>query len=186
MPAENKSVAFDLSALGDTLDQQISSGATEKPFLQNLTKATLKEFSLNRQTDVRQNRQEPEKKFYAITLRIKTEYEYGEGDDKQLYTSYDNYSGLRAYAKLDENGEPILDDSGNPEIERFWAGNPEGNYVSYFSLLLKAAQDFDSNIKTYQDFFKFLSEERQCLIRSEQTSFGNQEKKTKQVIKEFI
>lgn len=193
MPAENKSVAFDLSALGDVLDQQIGGGGNDKPFLQSLTKATLKEFSLNRQEDIRENRKkqdssQPPKKFYAITLRTKIEYMYdnGDGNGEQLYTSYDNYSGLRAYPKLDESGEPVLDANGNPVIERFWAGNAEGNYVSYFSLLLKAAQDFDDSIKTYQDFFKFLSQERQCLIRSEQTGFGNQDKKTKQVIKEFI
>ena len=54
---ENKSVAFDLSALGDTLEQQINAVSSEKPFLENLTKATLKEFALNRQLDIRENRE---------------------------------------------------------------------------------------------------------------------------------
>ena len=100
--------------------------------------------------------------------------------------SYDNYGGLRAYPKVDENNEPVLDANGNPVIERFWAGNPDGNFASYFSLLLKTAQDYDSTIRTYQDFFKFLGEERQCLIKSEKTSFGGRGETIKQVIKEFI
>ena len=159
---ENKSVALDLSALGDTLEQQISAVQGEKPFLENLTKATLKEFALNRQLDIRENREKENnvvKKYYAITLRLKVEYEHEVDGEKQTYVSYDNYGGLRAYPKVDENNEPIMDANGNPVIERFWAGNPDGNFASYFSLLLKTALDYDSTFKTYQDFFKFLGEE---------------------------
>ena len=186
---ENKSVAFDLSALGDTLEQQINAVSSEKPFLENLTKATLKEFALNRQLDIRENREKENnivKKFYAITLRLKVEYEHEVDGETQTYVSYDNYGGLRAYPKVDEHNEPIMDENGNPVIERFWAGNPDSNCASYFSLLLQTAQDYDPTIKTYQDFFKFLGEERQCLIKSEKTSFGGRKETIKQVIKEFI
>ena len=121
---ENKSVAFDLSALGDTLEQQINAVSSEKPFLENLTKATLKEFALNRQLDIRENREKENnivKKFYAITLRLKVEYEHEVDGETQTYVSYDNYGGLRAYPKVDEHNEPIMDEPENvqPEIPVF-------------------------------------------------------------------
>ena len=181
---KNAAVDLDLSGMGDKINQDIqSSGDSEdKPIIETPLLAQVKEISLKRDTELKFNQNDSSKKFYKIRLIVTTEFE----KDGEKISSKDAYGGLRFYPLLND-GAPVLDEHGQPILDRFWSNSATSDFASYFSKLLDAAQKYDDSITSYGSFFNFLKTQPKCKILTEFTSVGGRSKQTrKQVIKEFI
>lgn len=183
---QNEAVDIDLSALGkDKLNQSVSAEPQEKPVLDVPIEATVTGFKLQRDSELGFNKNDASKKFYKVRMYVQTSFEHPETGE--TVESSDAYGGLRFYPVADDNGNPILDANGQPQLDRFWSNSSNSNMASYFSKLLSRAQEFNPNIKSYQDFFEFLQSKPKCMILTEFTRFGNsQTTTTKQVIQNFI
>lgn len=183
---QNTAVDIDLSALGqDKLNQSISAEPQEKPILEVPTEATIVGIKLQRDGELKFNQNDASKKFYKVRVYVRTEFKHPETGE--VIESSDAYGGLRFYPVADEMGNPILDANGQPQLDRFWSNSATSQYASYFSKLLARAQEFNPDIKSYQDFFTFLQSKPKCMILTEFTRFGNSpQQTTKEVIQNFI
>lgn len=170
----NKNRSLDLSALGDAAKQSISAG--EKPILKTPVQGQIIGVDLQVQEVFRSNRDNPNQRFHPCLLKVKTKFTDPESNEE--VTSTDNYSGLRYYPKMDDNGELLLDANGDEVLDRFWSGDG-----SDFGKLLNAAQKANEKIVTYSDFFNYLLESPNCVI---ETQFRNNPQTNKQTHKEFI
>lgn len=184
--SQNTAVDIDLSALGeDKLNQSISAEPQEKPVLEVPTEATIVGIKLQRDGELKFNQNDASKKFYKVRVYVRTEFKHPETG--KTVESSDAYGGLRFYPVVDDAGNPILDVNGQPQLDRFWSNSASSQYASYFSKLLARAQEFNSDIKSYQDFFAFLESKPKCMILTEFTRFGNSpQQTTKEVIQNFI
>lgn len=183
---QNTAVDIDLSALGqDKLNQSISAEPQEKPILETPTEAVVIGIKLQRDGELKFNQNDASKKYYKVRAYVKTQFKHPETGE--MVESSDAYGGLRFYPVVDETGTPVLDASGQPQLDRFWSNSATSQYASYFSKLLARAQDFNQDIKSYQDFFAFLESKPKCMILTEFTRFGNSPNQTtKEVIQNFI
>ena len=183
---QNSAVDIDLSALGaDKLGQKINAEPDEKPVLEIPTEAVVTGIKLQRDAELKFNQNDASKKFYKVRVYVQTEFKHPETGE--TVTSSDAYGGLRFYPVSDEAGNPIFGPTGEPQLDRFWSNSATSQYASYFSKLLARAQEFDSNIKSYQDFFSFLQSKPKCMLLTEFTRFGNSpQQTTKEVIQKFI
>lgn len=183
---QNNAVDIDLSALGaDKLSQKISAEPDEKPVLDVPVEAVVTGVKLQRDAELKFNQNDASKKFYKVRVYVQTEFEHPETGEK--VESSDAYGGLRFYPVLDDAGNPVLGPTGEPQLDRFWSNSATSQFASYFSKLLAHAQEFDANIKSYQDFFTFLQNKPKCMLLTEFTRFGNSpQQTTKEVIQKFI
>lgn len=183
---QNAAVDIDLSSLGqDKLNQSINAEPQEKPVLEVPTEATVVGIKLQRDSELKFNQNDATKKFYKVRVYVKTEFEHP--TTGEIIESSDAYGGLRFYPVLDKSGNPVLDANGQPQLDRFWSNSANSDFASYFSKLLARAQDFNKDIKSYQDFFAFLQSKPKCMIVTEFTRFGNSPNQTtKEVIQNFI
>lgn len=182
---QNTAVDIDLSAVQDKLGQRISSKPDEKPVLEVPIEATVIGVRLQRDVELKFNQNDASKTFYKVRVYVQTEFKHPETGE--TITSSDAYGGLRFYPVSDESGKPVFGPTGEPQLDRFWSNSASSEYASYFSKLLAHAQEFNSDIKSYQDFFNFLQSNPKCMIKTEFTRFGNSPTQTtKQVIQEFI
>lgn len=176
----NANRSLDLSALGETATQSIA--ADEKPILAGPTKGEIinVDLTINDNT-LKSNKNDPDSKFYPCLLRVKTKFI--NPDNNEEYISNDNYSGLRFYPQLDQAGEVMVDQAGNPVLDRFWSGD-----ASFFGKLLKLVQEHDKSVVTYADFFSFMNNTpRECMIATEYANNpSNGTQVTKEVIKKFL
>lgn len=183
---QNTAVDIDLSSLGqDKLNQSINAEPQEKPILEVPTEATVVGIKLQRDSELKFNQNDASKKFYKVRVYVQTEFKHP--TTGEVIESSDAYGGLRFYPVLDEAGNPMLDATGQPQLDRFWSNSANSDFASYFSKLLSRAQDFNPDIKSYQDFFAFLQSKPKCMILTEFTRFGNSPNQTtKEVIQSFI
>lgn len=170
----NKNRSLDLSALGDAAKQSINAG--EKPVLKEPVRGQIVGVDLQVQDAFRSNRDNPEQRFHPCVLKVKTKFV--DPETKEEFTSTDNYSGLRFYPKMGENGQPMLDANGQEILDRFWNGDS-----SDFGKLLNSAQKQNDKIVTYDDFFKYLLSTPDCII---ETQFRNNPQTGAQTHKEFV
>lgn len=183
---QNSAVDIDLSALGqEKLNQSINAEPQEKPILEIPTEAVITGIKLQRDGELKFNQNDASKKFYKVRVYVRTEFKHPETGE--MIESSDAYGGLRFYPVADEAGNPILGPDGQPQLDRFWSNSATSQYASYFSKLLARAQEFNPDIKSYQDFFTFLQSKPKCMILTEFTRFGNSPNQTtKEVIQSFI
>lgn len=183
---QNSAVDIDLSALGqEKLNQSINAEPQEKPILEIPTDAVITGIKLQRDGELKFNQNDASKKFYKVRVYVRTEFKHPETGE--MIESSDAYGGLRFYPVADEAGNPILGPDGQPQLDRFWSNSATSQYASYFSKLLARAQEFNPDIKSYQDFFTFLQSKPKCMILTEFTRFGNSPNQTtKEVIQSFI
>lgn len=177
----SNNVTLDLSALGDAAQQSISGEQTEKPTIETPIVATTTGCSLKVITnDIKSNRDDPSKKYYNTSFMVTTKFTH----DGEEITSSDRYGGLRFYPLIGPDGVPATN-NGQPVLERFWAADGSKDTASAFAKLLHKVQQHDSNVKTFADFFKFMEEPHQVMLKTEFVSFGGKTTK-KQVIQSFI
>ena len=183
---QNTAVDIDLSSIqADKLNQSINAEPQEKPVLETPTEAVITGIKLQRDGELKFNQNDASKKFYKVRVYVQTKFKHPETGE--VIESSDAYGGLRFYPVADEMGNPILGPDGQPQLDRFWSNSANSQYASYFSKLLARAQEFNPNIKSYQDFFTFLGSNPKCLILTEFTRFGNSpQQTTKEVIQKFI
>ena len=183
---QNTAVDIDLSALGqDKLNQSISSEPQPKPVLDNPTEAVITGIKLQRDSELKFNQNDASKVYYKVRVYVQTEFKHPETGE--VIESSDAYGGLRFYPVTNDVGTPVLDASGQPQLDRFWSNSATSDYASYFSKLLARAREFNPDIKSYQDFFTFLQSKPKCIILTEFTRFGNsQNQTTKEVVQKFI
>lgn len=186
-----KNIGLNLDALGDVIDQQVgfaNSEPQEKPTLENPVEAEIlkTDFQLMTRQGLRTNANDPSKKYYNTVFAVTTHFKYNKIDENgkvvELETdSRDNYSGLRFFPKLNENGQPILLADGTPELERFWMGDKSA-FGRLFALVKKA----DPRVETYRDFFKFFAPGRKCTVKTEYTTSPDGKATKKQFIQSFL
>lgn len=182
---QNAAVDIDLSAVQDKLTQRIRAEPDEKPVLDTPVEATVTGVKLQRDVELKFNQNDASKKFYKVRVYVQTEFKHPETGE--TVTSSDAYGGLRFYPVSDEAGNPILGANGEPQLDRFWSNSANSQYASYFSKLLARAQEFNPDIKSYQDFFNFLQSKPKCMLLTEFTRFGNSPNQTtKEVIQKFV
>lgn len=182
---QNAAVDIDLSAVQDKLTQRISAEPDEKPVLDTPVEAIVTGVKLQRDVELKFNQNDASKKFYKVRVYVQTEFKHPETGE--IVTSSDAYGGLRFYPVSDEAGNPILGANGEPQLDRFWSNSANSQYASYFSKLLARAQEFNPDIKSYQDFFNFLQSKPKCMLLTEFTRFGNSPNQTtKEVIQKFV
>lgn len=182
---QNAAVDIDLSAVQDKLTQRISAEPDEKPVLDTPVEAIVTGVKLQRDVELKFNQNDASKKFYKVRVYVQTEFKHPETGE--TVTSSDAYGGLRFYPVSDEVGNPILGANGEPQLDRFWSNSANSQYASYFSKLLARAQEFNPDIKSYQDFFNFLQSKPKCMLLTEFTRFGNSPNQTtKEVIQKFV
>lgn len=182
---QNAAVDIDLSAVQDKLTQRISAEPDEKPVLDTPVEAIVTGVKLQRDVELKFNQNDASKKFYKVRVYVQTEFKHPETGE--TVTSSDAYGGLRFYPVSDETGNPILGANGEPQLDRFWSNSANSQYASYFSKLLARAQEFNPDIKSYQDFFNFLQSKPKCMLLTEFTRFGNSPNQTtKEVIQKFV
>ena len=182
---QNAAVDIDLSAVQDKLTQRISAEPDEKPVLDTPVEAIVTGVKLQRDVELKFNQNDASKKFYKVRVYVQTEFKHPETGEP--VTSSDAYGGLRFYPVSDEAGNPILGANGEPQLDRFWSNSANSQYASYFSKLLARAQEFNPDIKSYQDFFNFLQSKPKCMLLTEFTRFGNSPNQTtKEVIQKFV
>ena len=93
----------------------------------------------------------PEKKYLNTIFVIETEFTYkNDNGDMVEGKSRDNYGGLRYFVNIDESGNIIRDESGQPILERLWSGDGSG-----FGKLFALTQKYDPSVRSYSDFFNF-------------------------------
>lgn len=172
-------VNLDLSELAQ-VDQSISAGEkVEKPVLLKPVAATVIGADLKIRTgELKHNKDDVTKKYYEASFVVETKFT--NPADGEEFVSKDNYNGLRAYPKINENGEPIFDANGNPVLDRFWSGDK-----SAFGSLLALVQKTDDSVVTYGDFFNFFIQPRDCTVKTFFTTYNN-EQFSKEVIQSFI
>lgn len=175
-----KSAMLNLDALGDAANETVNFGSNDKPALTEEVEATIVNTELRRMNDVESYRDDPSKKFFKVVLSIETEFSYKEDGKTKTAHSRDNYSGLRYIPKMDDQGNILYDATGEPEFERFWLGE-----TSDCGKLMLVAQEYDSKIRSYSDFFNFVANHEKCVIMTEQRHMAG---KTidKEVIQRFI
>lgn len=184
--AKKKVMSLDLGNLDDFNDTIITNGTEEeKAELTEPTEAQVTNIDLLMNNELSFNQRDSSKKFFKCTLKVTVQYENPKTNE--MSTSTTNYGGMRFYPKLDQYGNPLYDEAGNPIKDYYWTNSANGKMVSYFTKLLTAAQECDSNINTFGKFFAFLQQQPKCMIQSEYTSFGGGPSKThKHVITEFL
>ena len=79
----------------------------------------------------------------------------------------------------------VVMNNGQPVLERFWTADGSKDTASAFAKLLYKVQQHDDKVQTFQDFFNFMNEKHQVMIKTEFTSFGGKTTK-KQIIQNFI
>lgn len=173
------SISLDLSALGEAGQQSIGPEAEDKPVLTNPISATIVGVDLRLNTNQLNNNKDDEtKKFYRAILTIETKFNHPE--TKEEVISKDNYSGLRYYPQIAEDGSIIKDDNGQPILDHFWVGDN-----SYCGKLLALVQSVDDKVLTYTDFFAFFTPGKMVTIKTEFPQFNGKVSK-KQVIQSFL
>lgn len=177
-----KSMSLNLDALGDAANQTVNMGSGEKPILKEEVEAVIIGTDFRLMNQLQSNQSDPSKKYFNTIFAIETKFSYkNEDGDMVEATSRDNYGGLRYFPKLDDNGQPIRDASGQPQLDRLWSGDG-----SAFGRLFLVVQEKDKTVRSYSDFFKFFAKEGiRCMIKTEETNYqGN--KNNKEVIQKFI
>ena len=177
-----KSMSLNLDALGDAANQTVNMGSGEKPILKEEVEAEIIGTDFRLMNQLQSNQSDPSKKYFNTIFAIETKFSYkNEDGDVVEATSRDNYGGLRYFPKLDDNGQPIRDASGQPQLDRLWSGDG-----SAFGRLFLVAQEKDKTVRSYSDFFKFFAKEGiRCMIKTEETNYqGN--KNNKEVIQSFL
>lgn len=184
--SRKKVVSLDLGNLDDFDDNIMSNSVEEeKVHIAEPIEATVSNIDLLMNNELSFNQGDVSKKFFKCTLKVTVEFMNPE--TKEMTTSTTNYGGMRFYPKLDEYGNPMYDERGNPIKNYYWTNSANGKMVSYFTKLLTAAQESDKSINTFGKFFAFLQTNPKCLIKSEYTSFGGNGSQThKHVIQEFL
>lgn len=182
MSQGSSNVTLDLSALGDAANQSISGEKTEKPTLETPIVATTTGCTLKVITnDMKSNRDDPSKKYYNTSFTVTTKFTHN-GEE---ITSSDRYGGLRFYPVMNPDGTPALAANGQPVLERFWAADGSKDTASAFAKLLYKVQQHDANVKTFADFFQFMEQPHQVMLKTEFVSFAGKTTK-KQIIQNFI
>ncbi|MBR6515605.1 MAG: hypothetical protein IKT40_01985 [Bacilli bacterium] len=177
-----KSMSLNLDALGDAANQTVNMGSGEKPILKEEVEAEIIGTDFRLMNQLQSNQSDPSKKYFNTIFAIETKFSYkNEDGDMVEATSRDNYGGLRYFPKLDDNGQPIRDASGQPQLDRLWSGDG-----SAFGRLFLVVQEKDKTVRSYSDFFKFFAKEGiRCMIKTEETNYqGN--KNNKEVIQSFL
>lgn len=177
-----KSMSLNLDALGDAANQTVNMGSGEKPILKEEVEAEIIGTDFRLMNQLQSNQSDPSKKYFNTIFAIETKFSYkNEDGDVVEATSRDNYGGLRYFPKLDDNGQPIRDASGQPQLDRLWSGDG-----SAFGRLFLVVQEKDKTVRSYSDFFKFFAKEGiRCMIKTEETNYqGN--KNNKEVIQSFL
>lgn len=177
-----KSVKLNLDALGDVANETVNFGTNEKPELKSEVEAEIVAIDFRRRNELLSYQNNPAKKYYKCILSVETEFEYVDEEDNQTKVAHcrDNYSGLRYIPKMDDEGQVILDATGEPVLERLWLGDG-----SDFGRLFLLAQEYDSSIRSYSDFLSFMGTHKKCVVMTEYPKFGNQTF-VKEVIQKFI
>lgn len=173
------SISLDLSALGEAGEQSIGVETEDKPVIMNPISATIVGVDLKINTNqIQTNKDDESKKFYRAIFTVETKFIHPE--TKEEVTSKDNYSGLRFYPKVNEDGSFAMDANGQPVLDHFWSGE-----TSYFGRLLALVQDVDDKVLTYGQFFAFFTPGKQVTIKTEFPQYNGQTSK-KQVIQSFL
>lgn len=176
-----KNVKLNLDALGDAANDTVNFGTNDKPILTAPVQAKIVNTDFYRRQELASNQNDPSKKYFKCILAVETEFEYVDENGETLSAHCrDNYSGLRFIPKLDEMGQVVLDASGEPVLERLWLGDGSG-----FGKLFLMAQEFDSSVRSYSDFLKFMDTQENCTVMTEKVRYGSNEY-TKEVIQSFI
>lgn len=175
-----KNVQLNLDALGDAANDTVNFGGNDKPELTQPVEARIVSTDFYRRQELLNNQNDPSKKYFKCILAVETEFKYEENGEIRTAHCRDNYSGLRYIPKLDDFGQVIVDAQGEPILERLWLGEGSG-----FGRLFQAAQEYNSTIRSYSDFLKFINEHEKCIVMTEKPSFGNQTY-VKEVIQKFI
>lgn len=178
----NKSMSINLDALGDVAKQTVQTGNGETPILKEEVEATVVNTDFRMMNTIQSNQNDPSKKYYNTIFAVETQFQYtDEGGNVVEATSRDNYGGLRLYPKLDDNGNPMRDATGQPILERMWSGD-----ASAFGRLFALVQEKDSSVRSYSDFFNFFKQDQlKVKIKTEETNYQGQ-KKAKEVIQSFL
>ena len=178
---QSNNVVLDLSALGDAANQSISGEQQEKPLLEKPIIATTESCTLRVMTnDLKSNREDPSKKYFNTSFTVETKFTH---EDEEI-KSFDRYGGLRFYPLMNPDGTVVMN-NGQPVLERFWTADGSKDTASAFAKLLYKVQQYDDKVQTFQDFFNFMNEKHQVMIKTEFTSFGGKTTK-KQIIQNFI
>lgn len=170
--SNGKSMSLNLDALGDAANQVVSNNSGEKPVLNNDTEATITLTDLKLMNQLQSNQNDPSKKYFNTIFIIETEFTYVDENGNQVSgTSRDNYGGLRYFVNLDEQGNVIRDDSGQPVLERLWSGD-----ASAFGKLFTVVQEKDKSVRSYSDFFNFFKQgEIKVILKTQTTNYQGQQ-----------
>lgn len=146
-----KSMSLNLDALGEAAQETVSINGGDKPILNEDVEATVVLTDLKLMNEIQSNQNNPEKKYLNTIFVIETEFTYkNDNGDMVEGKSRDNYGGLRYFVNIDESGNIIRDESGQPILERLWSGDGSG-----FGKLFALTQKYDPSVRSYSDFFNF-------------------------------
>lgn len=177
----SKSMTLNLDALGDVANQAVNMGQKETPILEKEIEAEVIGADFRMMNNLQSNQNNPENKYYTTIFSVETRFSYEKDGETIEATSRDNYGGLRAYPKMDDNGSPMLNAVGEPVLERLWSGDS-----SAFGKLFALVQQKDKTVRSYSDFFNFFKKEGlKVRIRTEYTSYQGKQK-AKNVIQSFL
>ena len=177
-----KSMSLNLDALGDAANQTVNMGSGEKPILKEEVEAEIISTDFRLMNQLQSNQNDPAKKYFNTIFAIETKFSYKDESGNVIETtSRDNYGGLRYFPVLDENGIPVRDANGQPQLDRLWSG--EG---SSFGQLFLTVQKKEKTVRSYSDFFKFFAQPNlKCTIKTTETNY-NGTKHYKEIIQSFL
>lgn len=177
-----KSMSLNLDALGEAAQETVSINGGDKPILNEEVEATVVLTDLKLMNEIQNNQNDPQKKYLNTIFVIETKFDYkNDKGDMVEGKSRDNYGGLRYFVNIDEDGNIIRDESGQPILERLWSGDGSG-----FGKLFALTQKYDSSVRSYSDFFNFWKQDDiKVKIKTQVNNFSGKQY-SKNIITEIL